>query len=289
MSSLSPLDPGFTTPEMAEIWTAAARAGAILEFEAALAMAMAEVGLAPLQEAEAVAAACEVPLEDPEGVFASTWEIGTPVIAVVEELRARLTPEQGAWVHRGATSQDAIDTSQMLQAGKALDLLAGSMARIAGSMLGLMEAHRRLPQMGRTFLREARPTTFGMRVAGWLEPLLRQIEGLRAVRRGLAIQLGGPVGTRAELGTEAAEVVAAASRHLGLAGPALAWHADRSRMWEIVEAVEAPVRSMAKVAADIALLSQAGVDEVAVRAGGSSSMAGKRNPIDAIHALAAAE
>jgi 3-carboxy-cis,cis-muconate cycloisomerase len=46
---------------------------------------------------------------------------------------------------------------------------------------------------------------------------------------------------------------------------------------------------MAKIALDIALLDQSDTSEVSVRGGGSSSMPGKQNPIDAIRALAAAD
>jgi 3-carboxy-cis,cis-muconate cycloisomerase len=289
MTTLFPLDPGFTTPEMAEIWTAAARTGAILEFEAALASSLGEAGLAPVEEAEAVALACARPLQRPEEVLASTWESGTPLIAVMDELRDRLTAEQARWVHYGATTQDAIDTAQMLQAARGLDLLEASLTRIADSMMRLMEANRRQPQMGRTFLQLARPTTVGMRVALWLEPVLRHIEGLRAARSSLALQLGGPVGNRAELGPEADQVVRAVARRLGLDSPLVSWHADRSRMWRLVDAVEHPIRSTAKVAMDIALLAQSDVAELTVRGGGSSSMAGKQNPLDAIRALAAAD
>lgn len=289
MTTPSTIDPGFTTPGMAEIWTAAGRTAAMLEFESALALALAEVGVAPDEEAAAVAAACGQPLVDPEATLASAWETGSPVIALVDEVRSRLSEEQSPWLHYGVTSQDVIDTAQMLQAGKALGLLEESLIRIAGSLLGLVEAHRRQPQMGRTFLQHAVPTTFGMRAAQWLEATLRHLEGLRSAQRGLAVQLGGPVGNRAALGPRSDEVVAAVARRLGLEPTLTAWHGDRSRIWTVVEAVEAPTRSMAKVATDIALLAQTEVGEVETRAGGSSSIPGKRNPLDAIHALAAAD
>jgi 3-carboxy-cis,cis-muconate cycloisomerase len=289
MTSQPFLDPGFTTPEMTEVWTAERRVGAILQFEAALALGLFEAGLAPEEEARAVAAACSGPITDPEQALASTWESGTPLIAILDEVRAGLTDDQAPWLHYGATSQDAVDTAHMLQAREALSVLDVSLARGAGSMRDLIRAHPDQAQIGRTFLQHGRSTTFGIRVAMWLDATLEHIVALRQARSDLALQLGGPVGNRAELGEASARVVAAVARHLDLVGTPLAWHTDRTRVWRLVATVEGAVHSMAKIALDVALLDQSDTSEVTVRAGGSSSMPGKRNPVDAIRALAAAD
>jgi len=290
MTTTPTFDPGFSTAAMSEVWKAASRANAILEFEAALALALADTGLAPADEAEAVAAACRQPLADPEAVLASTWERGTPLLAIVDEVKARLDNEaQRRWVHYGATSQDALDTAQILQARRGLMLVESSLTRIARTMRELMLAHREQPQIGRTFLQHARPTTFGMRVAMWLAPTLRHLQGLREVGSCLAVQLGGPVGIRADYGDASEEVAEALGRNLGLASPPQAWHTDRSRIADLVRALERPVGWLAKVAMDVALLTQSDTAEVTVRTGRSSSMAEKRNPIDVIRALAAAD
>jgi 3-carboxy-cis,cis-muconate cycloisomerase len=216
--------------------------------------------------------------------------LGTPLIAILDEIRKRLsTDEQRRWVHHGATTQDAIDTAQTLQARDGLTVLEESLTGIAGSMLEMVEAHRHQAQIGRTFLQNAQPTTFAMRVALWLEPLLTHIETLRVARASLPLQLGGPVGNRVELGQAADKVVSAVARRLALSGTTVAWHADRTRLRTLVGEIQNASRSMAKVALDVALLNQSEIAEVTVRSGGSSSMPHKRNPIDAILALAAAD
>ena len=284
------LDPGFSTAAMSQVWTATSRVNAILAFESALALALAETGLAPADEAEAVAAACREPLADPEAVLASTWDKGTPLLAIVDEVKARLRSEaHHRWVHYGATSQDALDTAQNLQARQGLTLLEESLTRIAHTMRELVVSHREQPQIGRTFLQHALPSTFGLRVAMWLSPILRYLQGMREVTSSLTVQLGGPVGTRADYGDVSEEVTEALGRRLGLVSPSHAWHTDRSRIADLVTAIVGPVGWLAKVAIDVALLAQTDTAEVAVRPGGSSSMADKRNPIDPIRALAAAD
>ena len=282
--------PGFSTAEMDGIWAAPNMVAAMLEFEAALALALADAGLAPNTEAEAVAAACRQPVEDPEAILATTWETGTPLIALVDVVTARLeTDSERQWVHHGATSQDAIDTALMLNARAALGVLEVSLLRISRLLHALIGAYRSQPEMGRTFLQHARPTTFGRRAAGWLEPTLRHVQRLRQARSQLAFQLGGPVGSLTDYGPAAPQVVRALAERLDLQAPTLPWHTDRSRIWALVEAVEGPVRATSKIAMDLALLAQSDIEEIRVRSGGSSSMSGKRNPIDPIRALATAE
>jgi 3-carboxy-cis,cis-muconate cycloisomerase len=283
------LDPGFTTEEMARVFTPANRVEAMASFEGALALALADAGLIPGDHAEAVASACQAPASDPGAVLAATWSEGTPLNLLLDEIRGRLPEEQAKWVHHGTTTQDVIDSATMLQAREALDLLEAGLVAVAGLMAKLVRTHRDQPQIGRTFLQHARPTTFGMTVAGWLEPTLRHLDEIRRARSGLVVQLGGPVGNLADYGDKGSEVVEALATRLGLVAPALPWHSDRSRMAALAGALERCARTMARVGLDVALLASSDIAEVRVRSGGSSSMSEKRNPIDSIRVIAAAE
>jgi 3-carboxy-cis,cis-muconate cycloisomerase len=283
------LDPGFTTEEMAKVFSAANRVDAMARFEWALALALADTGLAPSEDAEAVAKACQAPAIDPEAVLAATWSEGTPLGPLLDEIRGRLPQEQATWVHYGATTQDAIDTAAMLQAGEALDLLDSAMIPIAGLMAALVRRHRDQAQMGRTFLQHARPTTFGMTVTGWLEPTLRHLSELRQLRAGLVAQLGGPVGNLDAFGDAGVAVAEALATRLGLTAPISPWHSDRSRIAALAAALERCARTMARAGIDVALLASSDIAEITVRSGVSSSMSDKRNPIDSVRAVAAAE
>jgi 3-carboxy-cis,cis-muconate cycloisomerase len=283
------LEQGFTTPEMAAVFTPAARVEAMLEFEAALVMALADTGFTDRGTAEAVAAACRQPVDDPGGVLAGTWSDGTPLRLLLDTIRSRLTSEQAQWAHYGATTQDAVDTATMLQARRGLEVLDAGLIGVAGEMARLVTAHRDQPQMGRTFFQHARPTTFGFTVAGWLDATLGHLADLRQEDADLVLQLGGPVGNLADYGDRGVEVVEALGKRLGLAVPRLPWHADRSRIASLAAVLERTARTMARVGLDVAFLASSDIAEVSVRSGGSSSMAGKQNPIDSVRAVAAAE
>jgi 3-carboxy-cis,cis-muconate cycloisomerase len=283
------LDQGFTTAEMAEMFTPAARVGAIIEFEAALALALADTGLVDTATAEIVAEACREPVEDPEAVLATTWSEGTPLPALLDNIRSRLSDDEARWVHYGTTTQDAVDTGTMLLASRGLEILDSGLLAAAGEMARLVAAHRDQPQMGRTFLQHARPTTFGFTAAGWLDATLGHLTDLRQQRSKLVVQLGGPVGNLSEYGEKGVEVTEALATRLGLAAPAIAWHSDRSRIAGLAAALEGTARTMARVGIDVALLASTDIGEITVRGGRSSSMAGKQNPMDSVRAVAAAE
>jgi 3-carboxy-cis,cis-muconate cycloisomerase len=283
------LEHGFTTTEMAALFTPTARVEAMLEFEAALVLALADAGLVDMETAEAVAEACGEPVDDAGAVLAATWSDGTPLPALLDNIRSRLTDDHAKWVHHGTTTQDTVDTAAMLLARRGLDVLDAGLIAVAGEMAALMNRHRDQPQMGRTFLQHARPTSFGFTAAGWLDATLGHLTDLRQERAGLALQLGGPVGNLSDFGDEGAEVTEALAKRLGLVAPAIPWHSDRSRIARLAAALERTARTMARVGIDVALLASSDIAEVTVRGGGSSSMAGKRNPMDSVRAVAAAE
>ena len=99
-------------------------------------------------------------------------------------------------VHKGATSQDAVDTAAMLVAKRALVPLLHDLHAAADAAAQLAETHRDTPIIGRTLLQQAEPTTFGLKAAGWMLGLDEAADDARAACR-LAVQLGGPVGTLA--------------------------------------------------------------------------------------------
>jgi 3-carboxy-cis,cis-muconate cycloisomerase len=167
-------------------------------------------------------------------------------------------------------------------------VIGQSLDSIARRLRHLTATHRATPQMGRTFLQDGRPTTFGFRTATWLDTVLAHIVDLRGQRDGLSIQLGGPVGTNAEYGVSATSVVSALADRLDLHAPDISWHSNRDKVLALAQAVERMAATMGKIGTDLALLASTSISEVSVRSGGSSSMPGKENPIDAIRAVAAA-
>lgn len=263
----------------------------MLDFEAALAAAQADVGLIAREHAERIAEASTVEQYDPAELGRAATGIGNPAGPLVRALTEQAGGDASRFVHSGATSQDVVDTAAMLVAQRALVPLLAELDTCADVCAALAEEHIETVQVGRTLLQHALPVTFGFTAAGWLNALTTAAERLRALR--LPAQLGGATGTLASLGPHGPAVLAALSRRLGLAEPVLPWHTDRWPIAEVAGALGAAAGAVSGVARSIVLLAQTDVGEVHEQgppgSGGSSAMPHKRNPVAAISALAGAK
>ncbi len=267
---------------------------AMLDVETALVRALVRAGLAPAETADEVVAAADAATFDLAAIGSATAETGTPVPGMLSQLRERLSERTAAQVHRGATSQDIVDTAMMLVARRALAPILADLGGAARGAATLAERHRQTAMAGRTLLQQALPLSFGLKASGWLVALAEARAELQRLReRGLAVQLGGPVGTLAAFGESGLDVTFHLADELGLDEPPLPWHTARRRPVALACALGAAAGTMGKVAQDVILLAQTEVAEAAEGGeeghGGSSAMAHKRNPIGAVAIVACAK
>ncbi|MFC9604747.1 lyase family protein [Streptomyces niveus] len=177
----------------------------MLDAEAALVHAQAAVGLAPEAAADAITAiAATAERFDVRDVALRARSAGDPVTPLVADLTAAVDDEDtragrdadtAQYVHRGATSQDIVDTAMMLVAARTVPAILADLDRTADALAALATAHRTTPAAGRTLTQHAAPTTFGLKAAGWLSSVRAARTRLAAVR--LPAQLGGEAGTLA--------------------------------------------------------------------------------------------
>jgi 3-carboxy-cis,cis-muconate cycloisomerase len=264
----------------------------MLDAEAALARAQARAGLLSDGDAAAIAAACEAERFDVAAIGAEAAKTTNPVVPLVKALTDAVEGPAAGQVHRGATSQDILDTAAMLVAHRALEPLLADLEAAGAAAAALASEHRATVMAGRTLMQQALPIAFGLKAAGWLVAIDEAAARLAAVRRTrLAAQLGGAAGTLASLDTAGPEVLAHYAADLGLDEPVLPWHTNRTRPAELAGALGAAAGVIAKVARDVVLLAQTEVGEVREGVpgrGGSSTLPHKRNPVAAISAVAAA-
>jgi 3-carboxy-cis,cis-muconate cycloisomerase len=286
--------PIFVPDEFREAVSGRSWLRAMLDAEAALAAAEAQVGLIPHKAVSDIVSCCDATLFDPKELGREGRAAGNPVPPLVKALTeavSEVSEEAARYVHKGATSQDIVDSAAMLVARRALDLILAELEGISHACAHLAEEHRENIMAGRTLLQQALPTTFGLKAAGWLVSVLEGRRKLLVVaERGLAAQLGGAAGTLASLGESGVSVLGEFARELDLAEPAVPWHTDRTRIAEIGGALSLLAGVLGKIALDVILMAQTEVGEVAEPAGegrgGSSTLPHKRNPILSVTAAA---
>ncbi len=286
------LGPLFATAAMRGVFSDQARLAAMLEAEAALARAQARLGLVPDALAPAIEAIRADSL-DAASIGEQTALSGVPTIPFVRAVQARLPRELERSFHKGATTQDILDTALVLQMRAALALLTSDIDTVMAGLAGLAAEHRETPCVGRTYGQHAAPLTFGFKVAVWLAGVADVAERLPGLRsRLLVASLGGPVGTLAGLGEHGPAVADGFAHALGLGVAPIAWHTRRVGMAEMGAWLAMLMGALAKMATDIANLASTEVAEVAEPwvpgRGGSSAMPHKRNPVSCTVILAAA-
>src|SRR5260370_41338139 len=91
---------------------------AMLDAEAGLARALERAGLAPAGSGQAVTAAARADDFDPNELGGLAALTGNPVPGLARALARRVPQTAVSAVHRGATSQDILDTAAMLLASR---------------------------------------------------------------------------------------------------------------------------------------------------------------------------
>lgn len=267
---------------IADLLSDEAHLHALLAVERTLAEASAESGWISPDSATAIAEVIEAFSPDWERLKQGMARNGVVVPELVAQLRQRLPEAHRAALHKGATSQDIIDTALMLQLGKVLVLIEPRIGDILAQLDMLAGHYGDHPLMAHTRMQAALPTHWGDKLVGWAEPLGRHLAALETLRSGaLPVQLGGPVGDRSSFGGYGDAIAASIARRLGLVDAA-PWHANRETIVGLGGRLAMLTGTLGKLGADVALLAQTEVKAVTLTDGGvSSAMAHKSNPVAA--------
>jgi 3-carboxy-cis,cis-muconate cycloisomerase len=270
----------FGDAEMGAILAPERQMAHMLAFEAAWSRACGRAGLFDATAAEAAARAIETARPDLADIAEGTGQDGVPVPRLIRRLKAVAGAEA---LHKGATSQDVVDTALALTLREASDLLDARLGALAAAFATLDARFGDAPLMGRTRMQAAELITVRDRLASWRLPLADHRERLAALRpRVEKVQIGGASGDRKALGPEADRIVSDVAATVGLAPTAKAWHAMREGVADYTSFLSLVTGTLGKFGQDVALMSQQGIDEIALSGGGTSSaMPHKQNPIAA--------
>ena len=279
----SPLVDVFGDQEVIRLFSEESLVAAWLEVERALADAQAELGVIPADAAREIAAVAVPEHVDLAALREQTLVVGYPILPLLDQIVQR-SPAAGRYLHRGATTQDVMDTGLALVGSRALDRI-DSVARILGDRLAtLADEHRLTVMPGRTHAQPAVPIAFGGKVAVWLSELAGHVERLRSARARLAVvQLFGAAGTAAALGGRSRDVRHAVAGRLGLGAVDVPWHTARDGVAEAGFALASLAGLCGRIAREVVELSRPEIGELREEGGhhrgASSTMPQKANPI----------
>ena len=269
--------PRYSRPEMTEIWSDEYKFGRWLDVELAITQAWAGEGVVPREDAEKIARDARIDVGD---IMRYIDETHHDVTAFLRSVADSLGDES-RWVHYGVTSNDVWDTATALQMAAAADVIAEQLEQLRLVVSQRALEHKDTICVGRTHGVHAEPTTFGLKLAVWVDEIRRQQERLRQAREHAAVgQMSGPVGTHA---TVPPAVEENACGRLGLdVAPVSTQILQRDRHAYYLSVLAGIGASLEKFATEVRGLQRTEIREVEepFEEGqtGSSSMPHKRNP-----------
>ena len=275
----------FGTKEMHNIFSDQSTIQLYLEVEAALARSQSKLGIIPKEAGEKITSAASLDLINWDILKQRTSIVGYPILPLVEQLSLSVEDGYGQYCHWGATTQDIMDTADVLQIRKGLNLLSNDLDSIANALSKIVKDHINTPMAGRTHLQHALPVPFGYKAATWLSSIDRHIKRLEEIKsRIFNVSFFGAAGTLASLGeVDGLNTQANLAKELNLNVPDVSWHSIRDNFCEVTGWLALVGSSLGKIAYDVMLMMQTETQEVAEPflhgRGSSSTMPQKRNPI----------
>jgi 3-carboxy-cis,cis-muconate cycloisomerase len=268
--------------KMRAVFSDAAMVRSWIDFERALAVVQCEFGVLTCEQASKLEAVLAEITIAPSDLAEATAFVGRPIVPLIERLRQALGPNKDA-LHKGAATQDVIDTGAVLQIRDGLNLIEEQLRHVLGLLLTLARDHRATVMAGRTNSMQAAPLTFGFKVVSWAGELARTLQRINELRsRVLKVQLAGPIGTLAAMGPRAMDIRQALAQRLGLGVETASWSSARDAIAETVFALGLISTSLGRVGAEVGFLARTEIGELAESAvlgqGGSSSLPQKNNP-----------
>ena len=268
----------YTRPAMGKIWEDRNKFQIWLDIEILACEAQAELGVIP---EEAVRVIREKAAFDVARIEEIEGEVKHDVIAFLTNVGEHVGAES-RFIHLGMTSSDVLDTCLAVQMKQSGELLLAGLSRFSGVLARRAVEFKTTIMVGRTHGIHAEPTTFGLKLALWLDENRRNTDRLMGALERISVgQISGAVGTFEHLSPKVEEHVC---RKLGLKpAPVSTQILQRDRHAEFMSTLALIGSSLEKIATEIRHLQKTEVLEAeeyfSKGQKGSSAMPHKRNPI----------
>jgi adenylosuccinate lyase len=286
--AIHPIEFRYGTEEMREVWETDNKLQKMLEVEAALAEAEAQLDMIPREAAEEINSKASIEYVTSKRVSEIEAETNHDIASIVKALSEVCENDAGEYVHFGATSNDIIDSSQSLLFKESINILKNRLNELITTLIQLAEKNKHNVCIGRTHGQHALPTTYGMKFAIWADELHRQINRLDECQGRLCVgMMTGAVGTTAALGEQGLDVHKKVSEILGLKPVMISNQVvQRDAHAEFVMDLANIASTLEKMALEIRNLQRTEINEVGEsfdprKQVGSSTMPHKMNPITA--------
>lgn len=273
--------PRYSRPEMTAIWDPATKFRIWYEIEAHACDAMADLGVIPRENAQAVWKARDVEF-DVARIDEIEAETKHDVIAFLTHLAEHVGSDEARFVHQGMTSSDVLDTCFNVQLVRAADILITDMEALLAALKRRAFEHKMTLRVGRSHGIHAEPTTMGLTFARFYAEMDRGLTRLRTARAEISTgAISGAVGTFANIDPRVEEHVCA---QLGLTPEPISTQViPRDRHAAFFATLGVIASSIENIAIEIRHMQRTevleGAEFFSLGQKGSSAMPHKKNPV----------
>lgn len=272
----------FGTSEMRSIWSEQNRLEQQVAVEVALAKAEGEFGVIPTQVANTIVKKANATKLSLEKIAQEAAVAKHSLMSTINALQKQVG-EAGQYIHYGATTQDIVDTATVLQIKQSFSIIERGTKLVALELKKLAKQYQYLPMAGRTHGMQALPTTFGFKLAVWLDEFIRHLQRLSEIKQRVLVgNISGAICTYASMGKLGPQVEARALTILGLNTPNIGWQAARDRFSEYASVIALISGTLGKIGNEFYNLMRTEINEVEEPFSdgkiGSTTMPHKRNP-----------
>lgn len=272
----------FSTSEMRAIWSEQNRLEKQVDVEVALAKAQGELGVIPCDAADAIVAKADASKLSIEQIAKQAAKAKHSLMSTINALQDQVG-DAGQFIHYGATTQDIVDTATVLQLKQSFAIIERDTKLVACELKKLAKQYQYLPMVGRTHGMQALPTTFGFKLAVWLDEFVRHLQRLSEIKQRVLVgNISGAICTYAAMGEFGVQVEAKALTLLGLNTPNIGWQAARDRFSEYASVIALISGTLGKIGNEFYNLMRTEINEVEEPFSdgkiGSTTMPHKRNP-----------
>ncbi|MFQ1042783.1 adenylosuccinate lyase [Gilliamella sp. CG16] len=272
----------FSTSEMRAIWSEQNRLEKQVAVEVALAKAQGELGVIPCDAADAIVAKADASKLSIEQIAKQAAKAKHSLMSTINALQDQVG-DAGQFIHYGATTQDIVDTATVLQLKQSFAIIERDTKLVACELKKLAKQYQYLPMVGRTHGMQALPTTFGFKLAVWLDEFVRHLQRLSEIKQRVLVgNISGAICTYAAMGELGVQVEARTLTLLDLNTPNIGWQAARDRFSEYASVIGLISGTLGKMGNEFYNLMRTEINEVEEPFSdgkiGSTTMPHKRNP-----------
>ena len=249
--------------------------------EAEMAIAQSQVGIIPKQAAIIIKKKSNFSKKNFAEVEKLQKKNKKTILSIVKVL-AKKSGESGGYVHWGGTTRNIIDTGNKLIFREIHRSILKELSISIKKLSIICKKNSDVPMMARTMAKNALPISFGFKIAGWLESLIRLDKRfISAEKNYFTLFFGGAVGAMHGYKNKGKKFTNQLAKNLGFSNSLVPNRVSLETSIDFINSLSFLGVVIGKISNDIYMLMQQSIDELSEKQGknqiGSSTMPHKVN------------